>query len=844
MPETNASNETISHLNNALVEASRPTMYQTLKYWGKKPVNIWREFIEHYCPDEGVVLDPFAGSDIVAFESLALGRRSISFDLNPMSAFYIESLTTSGDIEDIAAAARQIIDYAKASEVYQKNYMVNDDILRDGMTALPEEYKNKLASDGQIRFEIYNYFWQNNRVLKVRTKTAGPQPEKMPAIDGNILLDSSFSDMDAIDIPYWYPTDAFPQNPSISALFITGVGGNDFSYLWTKRNLYLLSLIFNEILSFDDSIRLPLLAAFVHTLHLTSKMVYPRGSASNRDYSGSWGRADYMIRAKQLEQNPVIVFERGVFDKDGILKAIEDRRERVPVDFTRKANCVSLRPRNSLRASAALNYGSIDVADLCDLIPAKSVDFVLTDPPYGGLVQYMDLSMVWLVWLQHADSRYKPNSAGEITVKQGVVPRSTYFNRLVRAFKNLHMVLKDDGYMVLTFHHKNIGEWNDLLKALRQAGFIVDKVTHQYNKRSGEANVSNPYGTSGSDFYIRLCKHRDIDFTDERQSLEQFVIQKTIDIIAERCEPTQFEFITNGLLPEMIQAGYLQFDEPAQEVEAILRPLTLGNDPVFVVQQDNDGRAGDLWWFAEPSRYIRYMDMPLHSRVEEVVLALLRREVSVRLDDVLAEIFKRFPNGLTPDVRNITSVLEKYSTKANGKWKLNESVTADITRHSLAIENIATIGRRSGFKFHIGVREQHELGSSGELLSALSGFSEIPYTQFGIDEPQRQNRINQIDAVFFDEREIRFVAEVENSTDFAGAINRCSNLSELVPKIMIIPSNRLGEFGRVAADPQFRTSFESQNWHVIEMDDVNRLARSRGSQFDALLSSTWSLEEF
>ena len=46
-------------------------------------------------------------------------------------------------------------------------------------------------------------------------------------------------------------------------------------------------------------------------------------------------------------------------------------------------------------------------------------------------------------------------------------------------------------------------------------GFKFDKITHQYNKRSGEANVSNPYGTSGADFYIRAVKHRDVDFSDD-----------------------------------------------------------------------------------------------------------------------------------------------------------------------------------------------------------------------------------------------------------------------------------------------------------------------------------------
>ena len=32
----------------ALVEAKRPPMYTAMKYWGKKPHNIWGAYIENY----------------------------------------------------------------------------------------------------------------------------------------------------------------------------------------------------------------------------------------------------------------------------------------------------------------------------------------------------------------------------------------------------------------------------------------------------------------------------------------------------------------------------------------------------------------------------------------------------------------------------------------------------------------------------------------------------------------------------------------------------------------------------------------------------------------------------
>ena len=49
-----------------------------------------------------------------------------------------------------------------------------------------------------------------------------------------------------------------------------------------------------------------------------------------------------------------------------------------------------------------------------------SISFIITDPPYGGLVQYMDLSCIWLNWLKHYDSIYTPSIEKEITIKKGI----------------------------------------------------------------------------------------------------------------------------------------------------------------------------------------------------------------------------------------------------------------------------------------------------------------------------------------------------------------------------------------------------------------------------------------
>ena len=68
----------VTNINYALVEETRPPIYTAMKYWGKKPHNIWRKYIENYTPQKGIFLDPFSGSAISAFEAVKAGRKSNS----------------------------------------------------------------------------------------------------------------------------------------------------------------------------------------------------------------------------------------------------------------------------------------------------------------------------------------------------------------------------------------------------------------------------------------------------------------------------------------------------------------------------------------------------------------------------------------------------------------------------------------------------------------------------------------------------------------------------------------------------------------------------------------------
>jgi putative DNA methylase len=104
----------------------------------------------------------------------------------------------------------------------------------------------------------------------------------------------------------------------------------------------------------------------------------------------------------------------------------------------------------------------------------KTVDFVVTDPPYYDSVQYSDLAAFFRVWL----ARLLPDELDWVydETQSAVATRSNdlniqYVSTLSGIFKECGRVLKNTGRMVFTFHHWDPNAWADLTIALRTSGF-------------------------------------------------------------------------------------------------------------------------------------------------------------------------------------------------------------------------------------------------------------------------------------------------------------------------------------------------------------------------------------
>ena len=628
----------------ALVEEKRPAMYTAMKYWGKKPHNIWNSYIDNYT-DDGFVLDPFAGSAVSAFEAVKAGRKAIAFDLNPLTSFIIEVYSTDFNYVKFEKETEEII-HKIASDSTYIHY-----------------FTKTCPTCGEKFGQLQNFKWENGKLYEYGIICPSCGARILSAPDK--FEEDKITEMEQLKIPYWYPQDIFYDSPSFSETFKSNIG-KSFDKLWTKRNLYVLSFIFNEIIKInDETIKLQLLFGFVQTLHLCSRMCVPRREKANRGFSTSWGRSAYIYSRRQMEMNPLLVFKSNCLGKQSVKSSLMNVKEHL--GKTPKSKYVNKKEDITNNSDCDIFYGIVDIKSLKKYLGKESVSFIITDPPYGGLVQYMDLSCIWLVWLKKYNAKYCPDIDKEITVKRGKKSIDEYNRDFTEGIKNLYYVLKNDGKIVFTFHNKDLMVWNAFLRSISEAGFEIEKVIHQQNKRTGESNVANPYGTSASDFYIRCSKSQIVKkIKTTKDEFENFVVDRAVKIIKSRNEPTPYQILFNGLLSEISKAGFdlENFDENIHEF------LEKHIGETFEITK-TDNVIGNLWWIKDyksaNSKYI-----PLSQRVDRTVQELFDKQNELTIDDVLAEIFIKYPNGLTPDIRNIEKYISKYAVKSGKKWVRKE----------------------------------------------------------------------------------------------------------------------------------------------------------------------------
>src|SRR5262249_53726524 len=105
-------------------------------------------------------------------------------------------------------------------------------------------------------------------------------------------------------------------------------------------------------------------------------------------------------------------------------------------------------------------------------VPDSCADYIFTDPPFGGNLNYSELNALVEAWLGVS------TSTGEEAVVSDEQKKTLgdYQKLIAGCFQEFHRILKPGRWMTVEFHNSSNAVWAAIQTALGEAGFVVADV--------------------------------------------------------------------------------------------------------------------------------------------------------------------------------------------------------------------------------------------------------------------------------------------------------------------------------------------------------------------------------
>jgi len=472
--------------------------YDAHTYHTKVPPQGIVEFIKYYLPEGGVILDPFAGSGMTGVAARIAGIDVILNELSPAACFISHNFTETISPWAFGAAVNTVL---KATKKVRK-----------------ELYSTKCrecGKDTEILYTVWSYrvlclhckfeftLWDHcrkygssvreHKILKefpcpscgeILKKRALTRTDAVPVILGykccsksqmeHPLNNDDFDRIAKIEtgrflLEGYFPKTNLPDGINLNQPKRHGLTSIDRFY--TRRNLSAMSHLWKEINRLEDA-QLASSLAFVFT------SLYQRVTRLSefRFWGGSGNTARFNV--------PFIFNEANVF-----------------VTFNRKAASIL----DHLETTA--NYYKGQKAVVCNsatdlgYIPDESMDFIFTDPPFGGNINYSEMNILWESWL------------GEFTdaTNEAIVNRvqgkniEDYKILMEKSLSECYRVLRREHWMLLVFMNSSKKIWEVIKCAVQQAGFIIERLDI-FDKQHGTFKQFVSENTAGCDLVLHCHK--------------------------------------------------------------------------------------------------------------------------------------------------------------------------------------------------------------------------------------------------------------------------------------------------------------------------------------------------
>lgn len=220
--------------------------------------------------------------------------------------------------------------------------------------------------------------------------------------------------------------------------------------LFTKKQLLSLSVIKSHIDKISDShLRHVILLAWSATLSKINRtFLSAEGRKESRGGSSIFSIYRYKVANKIVELDPLEVFTNRARN---IIKAQKEIQDEIILNKQKFGNAGSYKSF------------AIDAVSIGEKFK-EEVDYVFTDPPYGGHIAYLDLSTLWNIWLGNTPDK-KVYDKELIVGGECKHSEEFYIENLSKSIRAILEVLKEGKYFSIVFQHKNVKYFETILEA-------------------------------------------------------------------------------------------------------------------------------------------------------------------------------------------------------------------------------------------------------------------------------------------------------------------------------------------------------------------------------------------
>ena len=598
--------------------------FGSMAYFTKQSWDIVAQNIKAFTAEGDIVLDSFGGSGVTAIEAMMNNRLGIHTDLNPLSIFMVKALTAKVNLGDLWELSEEILN------------------------------------------EFENLRPKNEKEAKALLKNAKYYPN---AIDKEFGETATAKMQDEI---LWIPQDEIlPKGsdvPSVRELF---------SPLQLAELALLRKLILRKTIK-QKEMRYSLLLAFRNVVTMCNLTYHDTEARKGKGGNTSV----YLAYRYRIPKKPTFLNIAEVFSGK-IKRALQSKQElensphfynayfqpleRVIKDFkgamiTQRENIEKI---DSLESKT--NGEKIFQADATNLkeIESESVDFIYTDPPYGAKIPYLDLSIMWNVWLDlpvDLDTREKE------CIEKGSLQktRHDYYDLMKASLQEMFRVLKYNRWLVFVFQHEDSKLFQTIIDSAENCGFEYTSCVNQSNGQSSFKNRQMPAFVFKGQFNLYFKK---VDNPKTRTK-----VGVGFDILGQMFKDIEEIIVENdgATLNEMWQHLV-----PKASINGYFH-LIQGKFQTFVpdIERRFEKRDSEKYHL-KPNSSFTNDDIMLEKRTRYLIESILKQaeiegKNGVEFSQIVSNVVPLSRNGVQANNKLVKEILSEIAipNKSTGEWRL------------------------------------------------------------------------------------------------------------------------------------------------------------------------------